>query len=122
MNKTKKNNIVFWILFGGCLLFVLYIVFTFELFDDKPTELVKFDSDSDKYKLAIYYIPSNTSHQDYIQIRKIYSDRTFYVVQSFERYQILKKYTFLNNQLHMVLSDTTSYRPRQDTIVVDITH
>ena len=119
MKKKNAINALFLII-GFFFLFVLYFVFNFTLFDNKPIEISKFEGSSDKYQLAIYYVPSNATTQDYIQIRKLYSSGVFVVLQNFERYQVVKKYSLENRKLRIILSDTSSYIQRQDTILVNL--
>ncbi|GAB3927788.1 hypothetical protein GCM10028804_33480 [Larkinella terrae] len=88
------------------------------MFDEKPIKIAQF-----KHKEAsfgIYYIPSNATQQEYIQIRKILFRDNFKVLSNFERYQILSSYKLIDDTLQLVLTDTASYKPRQDTLKVRV--
>lgn len=90
----------------------------FILFDEKPAEIIKFKHNISTF--AIYYIPPNAAQQEYIQFRKVFSKDNFKVLDNFKRYQILTSHKLLNDSLQLVLADTSSYRPRQDTVRVKI--
>ena len=89
------------------------------MFDEDFIEITQFKLKTATF--AIYYIPSNATQQEYIQIRKVFSKKTFKVLNSFERYQFLISYKIIgDDSLQIILSDTASYRPRQDTLKVKI--
>jgi hypothetical protein len=111
---TKKTIVVLLIALG--ILFVIQVNFT--LFDEDPIEIAQFKHKTVTF--AIYYIPSNATQQENIQFRKIFSKNNFKVINSFERYQILSSYKIIGDSLQLILSDTVSYKTRQDTLKVKI--
>jgi hypothetical protein len=119
MMKTKKINKKLITVVLLLALAVLFIVQTnFKLFDEEPTEITQFKFKTSTF--GIYHIPSNATLQEYIQVRKIFSKRNFEVLNSFERYQVLISYKLIKDSLQLILSDTASYRPRQDTLKIKI--
>ncbi|GAB3891891.1 hypothetical protein GCM10028803_04160 [Larkinella knui] len=114
--KTIAKTTVVILVVASSVLFIFQGSFT--LFDEEPIEITQFNYN--KASFAIYYISSNATQQDYIQIRRILLKGNFKVLTSFERYQILSSYKLFNDTLQLVLSDTSSYKPRQDTLKVRI--
>jgi hypothetical protein len=113
----NKKTIIVVLLIALTVLFAIQT--NFKLFDEEPVEITQFKFKTSTF--GIYYIPSNATQQEYIQVRKVFSKRDFKVLNSFERYQILTSYKLMDNDsLQFVLSDTASYRPRQDTLKVKI--
>jgi hypothetical protein len=113
----NKKTIIIVLLIALAALFIIQN--NFKLFDEEPIEITQFKFKASTF--GIYYIPSNATQQEYIQLRKVFSKRSFKVLSSFERYQILTSYKLTNDDsLQLILSDTASYKPRQDTLKVKI--
>lgn len=73
-----------------------------------------------EFRLGIYYLPSNVTTQDYIQVRELQNGIES-VIGSFERYDYvveakLKGDSFLN----LVLKDTSLNAAVQDTFLIDL--
>ncbi|MDH4460794.1 MAG: hypothetical protein QE277_05185 [Flectobacillus sp.] len=72
--------------------------------------------------MTVFYIPSNATSQDYVQIRK--RDNTTgneSILGNYERFQSIEKYRQLNDSLlEIILLDTASYTPRKDTVQIAI--
>jgi len=115
-----KRNIILGtvaILFITAILFIV----NFNLFDDdKPIEITQFDTGSSKYKISISYVPSNATVQEQIIIQKAYADGSRKLLTAFERYQVLTSYQIAGDSLVVVLSDTSSYVQRTDTLKIVI--
>ncbi|MBO0934103.1 hypothetical protein [Fibrella aquatilis] len=103
------------------LAIAVYIAADFELFDNAPLELTRFKRVNSKNDVAVCYIPSNATQQEYIQVRKIISNNSFVIIKSFERYQSIGQHKWSGDTLQIVLLDTASYKPRKDTasLVID---
>ncbi|MFY7888846.1 MAG: hypothetical protein ACOVOW_08055 [Spirosomataceae bacterium] len=72
--------------------------------------------------MTVFYLPSNATSQDYVQIRKrdkITGNES--IVGNYERFQGIEKYRQLNGSfLEIILLDTASYPPRKDTVQIAI--
>lgn len=101
-------------------IFVVYKIVTFDLFDeDKPIKVFALDANGRSHSMGIYYVPANATRNDYIQLRRVYSNNNIKVLASYERYQQVFDYKQLSDStLWLILRDTSSYRPRQDTFLV----
>lgn len=86
------------------LLFGIYKLSTFTLFDDefKVVESIKIPDRS--YTIKIYHIPSNASSQSYIQIRKI-ENGVEKVLESYERFDHLDSYSLEKDTLVLTISE-----------------
>lgn len=126
MTKIKMTNrrIKKGIILGAvALLLILVTLFiaNFNLFeDDKPIEIIQFDSGDSKYKIAVSYVPSNATIQEQITIQKVYSSGNRKLLSTFERYQVLMSYQIVADSLVLVLADTSSYVQRTDTLKIKI--
>ncbi len=102
------------------VVFVIYKVSTFSLFDVEIKEVVKINVPNKNFKIAIYYLPSNATSQDYIQVRKI-ENGVESVIESFERYDYLVETEFKGDSLlSLVLKDTSLNANRQDTFSISL--
>lgn len=105
--KFKKTLLGIGIIISILILFGIYKLSTFSLFDDEFKMLEKFNIPNKNYSIKIYYIPSNASSQSYIQIRKI-ENGVEEVLESYERFNYLKNYEILNQDtLKLTISDTS---------------
>jgi len=102
--KTKKILLGFGAGMVILLVFSIYELSTFTLFDDefKVVESVKVPDKN--YTIKIYHIPSNASSQSYIQIRKI-EDGVEEVLESYERFDHLDSYSLEKDTLVLTISD-----------------
>lgn len=102
--KTRK--VILGIGLGGLtlLLFGIYKLTTFTLFDDefKIVESIKIPERN--YIINIYHIPSNASSQSYIQIRKV-EKGVEEVLESYERFDHLDSFCLKKDTLLLTISD-----------------
>lgn len=98
--------------------FVGYKLATFELFDDKPTELESINLPGESYDLVLYLIPSNATVQGGIQIRKIHDDGVQETVANYPRYNHLISFDLLSDELELIIEDTI--REKVDTVLYSL--
>jgi hypothetical protein len=90
---------------------------------DEPKLLDKLNLEKRNFDLSVYYIPSNATSQNYIQIRKVFNDKHEEVYKNYERYQGIKELKTVNDTLvRIIILDTMSYKPRVDTMIINILH
>ena len=70
------------------LLFGIYKLSTFAIFDEEFKEIEAISIPNKNYTIKIYHIPSNASSQSYIQIRKS-ENGVEEVLQNYDRYDWL---------------------------------
>jgi len=66
----KNTKILLGIVVVFLLLFGIYKLSTFAIFDEEFKEIETISIPNKNYTIKIYHIPSNASSQSYIQIRK----------------------------------------------------
>ena len=66
----KNTKILLGIVAVFLLLFGIYKLSTFAIFDEEFKEIETIRIPNKNYTIKIYHIPSNASSQSYIQIRK----------------------------------------------------
>ena len=72
------------------------------------------------FKVGIYYLPSNATSQDYIQVRKI-EDGVENVIENFERYDYVVRTELKGDSvLSLVLKDTRLNVTKPDTFLIDL--
>jgi len=96
--------------------YFIYKVFTFNLFDGEISKVAEIDVPN-KYKIGIFYLPSNASSQSYIQIRRLENQD---VLENYERYNFLNDYKLCNDTLRLILSDTSLVERKVDTLFFKI--
>jgi hypothetical protein len=103
------------------ILIVVYNLMTFSIFDeDKPIETIQLITKRKEYKVGIYSVPANATRNDFIQVRKVFDNKTE-LIASYERYQVIVDHSQLKDySLMLVLRDTASYNIRQDTFLLNI--
>lgn len=120
----KKNKLVLAILAIVILLFSLrYKVILFSLlWNDNPLKIKTIELINMSYLLECYYLPSNATSQDYVQIRQVNKQTNAEIIlENYERYQSVSNYKQLNDSLvSIILIDTSSYIQRRDTVLVKI--
>jgi hypothetical protein len=93
----------------------IYTVNTLSLFDVEITHLKTINVPEKPYTLKVYLLPSNSTSQSYIQVRKIES-KVEEVLASYERYNYLNSYTLSDGEVSFILSDTSIAHSRADTV------
>lgn len=78
---------------------------TFEIFENKIIELKTFNIRKN-YKINIYYIPSDASLEQSIQVRKQICNREF-VIQNFERFDLINIANVKRDTLYLEISDSS---------------
>lgn len=100
--------------------FAIYKISTFSLFDVNVKEVSKINVPNRNFKVGIYYLPSNATSQDYIQVRKI-EDGVENVIENFERYDYVVKTELKGDSvLSLVLKDTSLNATKPDTFLIDL--
>lgn len=102
--KTKKILLGFSVGIIILLVFGIYKLSIFTLFDDEFKVIESIKIPNKNYTLKIYHIPSNASSQSYIQIRKI-EDGVEEVLESYERFNHLDSYSLEKDTLVLTISD-----------------
>lgn len=102
--KTKKILLGLGVGVVILLVFGIYKLSTFTLFGDEFKVVESIKVPDKNYTIKIYHIPSNTSSQSYIQIRKI-EDGVEEVLESYERFDHLDSYSLEKDTLVLTISD-----------------
>lgn len=102
--KTKKILLSLGVGIVILLVFGIYKLSTFALFDDEFMVVENIKVPDKNYAIKIYHIPSNASSQSYIQIRKI-EDGVEEVLESYERFDHLNSYYLKKDTLVLTISD-----------------
>ena len=93
------------------------------ILDTKERELSVIDIPNKDYKLRVVYIPSNSTIQSSIQIRKFQGDeKTEVLLQDYERYNYVDTLYLQNDTtLLIVIKDTISYLGNKaDTMLIKL--
>lgn len=110
--KTKLK-----VLGGIIVLVIIFGVFkiaTFKLFDSDISLLERINVPNKKYSIEIYYIPSDATIQSNIQIRKLQSG-VVEVLERYERYNHLDEYKIIEDDtLSITISDTSRIGTAQE--------
>lgn len=102
------------------IVFAIYKLSTFSLFEVNVKEVSKINVPSRNFKVGIYYLPSNATSQDYIQVRKI-ENGVENVIENFERYDCVVKSELQGDSiLSLVLKDTSLNATNPDTFLIDL--
>lgn len=115
----SKFLISIFIIIGGILIYFLYGILTFNL--GNHFKLLRRYKYKDQVNIDLYYIPSNATSYDYIQvkIKEVKSKRDTSV--SFERYNYIVNSRLNDTLLELVLKDTSIYHIiRKDTFIINI--
>ncbi len=112
--KIKKALIGFGMLVGILLLFGIYKLSTFRIFDDEIKVIEEFRPQNKNYTIRLYYVPSNATTQSYIQVRKIESSIEE-VLGSYERFNYLDNYSLIGDTLFISVSDTSSVNQTRES-------
>lgn len=102
--KKKKTLLGLGVGILILLVFGIYKLSTFSLFDDEFNVVESIQVPYKNYAIKIYHIPSNASSQSYIQIRKI-EDCVEEVLESYERFDHLDSYSIERDTLIITISD-----------------
>ncbi len=100
INNTMKRLIIFSIL-GLLLVFLIYKIATFSLFDVEIEELSEIKVPNKNYTVKIYYLPPNATSQSFIQVRKI-DEGIESVLANYENYDSLVKAQLVGDSLLML--------------------
>lgn len=115
----SKIVISIFIIIGGVLIYFLYGILRFNLGDD--FKLLRRHKYKDKINIDLYYIPSNATSCDYIQVRIKEMESEKDTTISFERYNYIVNSRLNDTLLELVLKDTSIYHIiRKDTFIINI--
>ena len=87
------------------LLFGIYKLSTFAIFDEEFKEIEAISIPNKNYTIKIYHIPSNASSQSYIQIRKS-ENGVEEVLQNYDRYDHINGYSIRKDTLKLKLGNS----------------
>lgn len=115
----SKIVILIFIITGSALFYFLCGIFSFNLGDN--IELLQNYKYENKVNINIYYIPSNATSNDYIQVRiKDMESKTDTII-NFEKYNYIVNSGLDGPLLNIVLKDTSVHHiNRIDTFIVNI--
>ena len=102
--KNRKILIGLGLVILILLVFGIYKLSTFTLFDNEFKVVESIKVPNKNYTIKIYHIPSNASSQSYIQIRKM-EDGVEEVLESYERFVHLDNYSLEKDTLLIMISD-----------------
>lgn len=122
-NKTKMRKKILIGIIGIVLVivaFTIYKISTFSLFEVNLNEVSKINVPNRNFEIGIYYLPSNATSLDYIQVRKI-EDGVENVIENFKRYDCVVKTELKGDSvLSLVLKDTSLNAIKPDTFLIDL--
>ena len=95
------------------LIFIFYKIVTFQLFDDDLKIIKTLDIPNKKYKIKIYYIPSNATTKENIEIRKAENNEEF-TLKNFEMYNIVDNEKIKGDSLFLKIKDSTGRMPTEN--------
>lgn len=114
MKKTLTKIFIAVVVAG--VSYFIYKASTFNVFDVEISKIAEIEIPN-KYKIGVFYLPSNASSQSYIQIRRLENGE---VLQNYERYNFVNDYKLFNDTLRLVLSDTSFVKRKTDTLFFKI--
>lgn len=85
------------------LIFGIYKLSTFTLFDDEFKVIESIQIPNKNYLIKVYHIPSNASSHSYIQIRK-FENGVEEILESYERFDHLESYSLEKDSLALTIS------------------
>ena len=112
----KKGLVI--VAFSFVVIYIIYKVVTFKLFDVEITKVQEIDVPNKSYKLGLFYLPSNATSQSYIQVKQL-DNAEGVILKNYERYNFIKDYKVYNDTLRLILCDTIFNRPA-DTILLKL--
>lgn len=100
---------------------VSFFIYNMPIFDEPKFEkLVTICTQDNKVCYKCFYIPSNATTQEYIQLRRSIGGKDS-IIANYERYDIVDTIQLINEStIRLVLEDTTAYIKSKDTVVVKI--
>ena len=101
----KNTKILLGIVVVFLLLFGIYKLSTFAIFDEEFKEIETISIPNKNYTIKIYHIPSNASSQSYIQIRKS-ENGVEEVLQNYDRYDHINGYSIIKDTLKLKLGNS----------------
>lgn len=103
----------------GLLIYFLYGIFSFNLGDD--FELLRSYKYKEKVNVNFYYIPSNATSRDYIQVRIKDIEHRKDTIINFEGYNYIVKSELDGALLNFIITDTSVHHiTKVDTFLVNI--
>ncbi|WP_159728068.1 hypothetical protein [Sphingobacterium sp. 18053] len=119
MKRKNRFGLIFLTIVFVAIVFVIYKMSTFSLFDIEVNRLAEFDVPEQNYKLRIYHVPSNATLLDYIQVRKFKNNKED-VLQNYGRYDSLVSYLLSDTSLELRLINTVQMKSRTDTLILKL--
>lgn len=110
---SKKIIIGIAVIIVSVVLFGVYKLATFNLFDNQIQLIKEIDMKDKDYSIKIYYIPSDATLQSSIQVRlsEIGVEK---VLEDYERYNYLEDFRIMpEDTLIISISDTTGVNKKQ---------
>ena len=113
----KNTKILLGIVAVFLLLFGIYKLSTFAIFDEEFKEIETIRIPNKNYMIKIYHIPSNASSQSYIQIRKS-ENGVEEVLQNYDRYDHINSYSIRKDTLKLKLGDFILSKQEEKTFLL----
>ncbi|GAB3322985.1 hypothetical protein GCM10027299_18830 [Larkinella ripae] len=123
----RKRTIALFVGVLGFIVFMLMLVSFFrynvQIFDEPEFEkLATVCTQYDEVCYKCFYVPSNATSQEYIQLRRSIGGRDS-VIANYERYDLVDTIQLIDEStISLVLEDTSAYLKRKDTIIVKSKH
>lgn len=115
----KKALVAILAVLIGLLIYFLYGIFSFNLGDD--FELLRSYKYKEKVNVNFYYIPSNATSRDYIQVRIKDIEHRKDTIINFEGYNYIVKSELDGALLNFIITDTSVHHiTKVDTFLVNI--
>ena len=117
-----KNNksvsafiIVFWIFIQSCS------CSSPQMFQVIKHKLATIDVPNKNFKVIIFYLPSNATSDNYIQVSKQVGN-SIQIIENFKRYNYLENFKLLSDSsLLLIIRDTVSYLGNKpDTVIIKL--
>lgn len=113
----KNTKILLGIVVVFLLLFGIYKLSTFAIFDEEFKVIETISIPNKNYTIKIYHIPSNASSQSYIQIRKS-ENGVEEVLQNYDRYDHTNGYSIIKDTLKLKLGDSILSKQEEKTFLL----
>jgi hypothetical protein len=113
MKKIIRAIFILALLIG--IAYLLYMISMFSLFEVVRNKIVQIEIANKPYYIEIFYIPSNATSLDYIQVVKTMNKQENILV-SYENYNSVVNHVISNDTLQLILNNTNLLKSKNDTL------
>jgi hypothetical protein len=91
----------------------------FSLFEVIRNKIVQIEMVKKPYYIEIFYIPSNATSLDYIQVVQIMNKHEN-ILANYEKYNSVVSHVILNDTLQLILNNTNLLENKNDTLFLKL--